>query len=225
MNYLFANTVLDQFFQAPITGLIIITTILVSYLGFKDEGLINKLIFAPNYIHRKGGVEYLRFITSGFIHANWLHLLFNALVLWEFGRIVELTFKQYFENWGATLYILLYFLGLIVSDIYSFFRHKDNPNYVALGASGAVSAVLFAAIIFMPLLPLRLIFVPFVEIPAIVMGILYLLYSYYMGKKGNDNVGHDAHFWGAVWGFVFTLACGGKELLLIFLAQMSVLLG
>lgn len=222
MNYLFANTVLDQFFESPITALIVITTVLISYLAFKDENLKYKLIFAPNFMHTKGISESYRFISSGFIHADWLHLLFNALVLWEFGRIVEILYKSEFGNLGQTLYILLYFLGLIVSALYDFYKHKNNPNYVALGASGAVSAVLFAAIVFMPLLPLRLIFVPFVKIPAIAMGILYLLYSYYMSKRNYDNVGHDAHFWGAIWGIIFTFLCGGMPLLQKFMLQMGI---
>ena len=222
MHYLFAQpTVLDQVTQAPITALIVATTVLISYLAFKDENLRNKLIFAPAHMHQQGMSEMYRFITAGFIHANWLHLLFNALVLWEFGRIVEMMYKANFESFGTTLYLALYFGGLILSSLYSYFKHKHNHYYYALGASGAVSGVLFAAIVFMPLLPLGLIFVPFLRVPAIAMGILYLLYSYYMGRKGTDNIGHDAHFWGAVWGFAFTLLCGGSDLFQLFIAQIS----
>lgn len=152
---------------------------------------MNKLILTPYWVERKK--EYYRFITSGFIHANYQHLLFNMLSLFFFGYIVE--------AWlGTGLYVLLYVSAIVISDIPTYLKHKNNSNYASLGASGAVSAVIFASII---LHPVNIILIYFVPMPAIVFGILYLAYSYYMDKKNNDHINHSAHFYGAVVGLAF----------------------
>jgi len=145
-----------------------------------------------------------RFLTSGFIHADWWHLGINMFVLWSFGNAVE---KYYYPaelgEFSTLKYMALYFGGIIVSSIPSFIRYGNAPHYAALGASGGVSAVLFANIIFEPWNTLMIFPIP-VEIPLIIAGIGYLAYSWYMDKKGTDNIGHMAHFTGALWGFFFT---------------------
>lgn len=152
---------------------------------------MNRLILTPYWIERKK--EYYRFITSGFIHADLKHLIFNMISLYFFGYIVE--------AWlGTGLYVLLYITAIVVSDIPTYLKHKNNSNYASLGASGAVSAVIFASIL---LHPINLIFIYFIPMPAIVFGILYLAYSYYMDKQSRDNVNHSAHLYGAVYGLLF----------------------
>ena len=148
--------------------------------------------------------EYHRLISYGFIHANWMHLLFNMLTLFFFGGIVASGFKYLFGSFGGLVYIAFYILALIISTLPDLFKYKNMAYYNAVGASGAVSAVLFAAILFNPGMKLMFIFLP-IPITAWFFGILYLAYSYYMAKKQIDNIGHSAHFWGAVFGFVFPI--------------------
>lgn len=185
-----------------ITYIILGITGWVTYKAFQDGQLKWKFVFNAYQIKHRN--EWYRLFSHGLIHADWIHFGFNAYVLFSFGRIVELTYLQVFGiTKGYVNYILLYVGALAVSCFYSFAKHHDNPNYNALGASGAVSAVLFSSIAIYPTMPLQIIFIP-INIPAWIMGGLYLLYSNYMAKKQMDNIGHDAHFWGAVFGFVVT---------------------
>jgi membrane associated rhomboid family serine protease len=182
-----------------ITWLIIGVTALVSYLAFQNSELKNKLQFnAAKIIHEK---EYYRLVSHAFIHANWSHLAVNMLVLFFFGRNIEAYFEHYFSNRATIYFLILYFGGILVSNIWSLIKHKNNYYYNAVGASGAVSAVLFSAIFFNPWEPLYLFAI--VPIPGILFALGYLFYSYQKSKKGNDNVAHDAHFLGAVFGFIF----------------------
>lgn len=185
-----------------ITIIIIAITSVVSILAFSNRELQGKLLFSPIMIaeHRQG----YRFLTHALVHADWMHLIINMFVLLSFGRAVEEFFSYFFAAKGWYFYILLYIGGILISSTPSYVQHKDNKFYHAVGASGAVSAAVFASILISPLTGIRFIFIPF-DIPAFIFGILYLIYSAYMAKKGNDNIGHDAHFWGAVFGFVFTI--------------------
>ena len=145
--------------------------------------------------------EYYRFLTHGFVHADWGHLLINMYVLYAFGEQIEFYFDTIFTPaLGKILYLALYLGAIILSSLPAYYKHKHNPYYGALGASGGTSAIVFAFIIFGPWE-----WFVFPPLPAILLGIGYLWYSSYMGKKGQDNIGHDAHFWGAVFGFVFTM--------------------
>ena len=185
-----------------ITLLIVVMTGILSYQAFENPRMRGRMLFIPDVINRMG--EYDRFLTHGFIHADWMHLLINLFVLYQFGEIAEQYFKDEFGPlMGAILYTVLYIGGIVVSSIPSYVKHRENRMYAALGASGAVSAVVFVNIFFDPWSRLYLYFV--IRIPIVLAGILYLWYSDYMGKKGRDNVGHDAHFYGAVWGFSFTV--------------------
>jgi len=187
--------------ELPIITLIILgITVLVSYSALQNVSQLNKLMFYPTAI-RRNPKEWWRFITHGFIHADYTHLAFNMITLFFFGRNLEYLFGQIFGN--PMVYVLFYFAALVFSSIPTYFKHKDNYHYCALGASGAVSAVMFAAIMFDPWQTLRFNF--FIPIPAILFAIGYVAYSSYMSKKANDNIGHDAHLWGAVFGILFPL--------------------
>lgn len=186
-----------------ITLAIIIVTALISVTAFQNESTLRKLIFSPYTVARNNS-EWYRFFTSGFIHSGWLHLALNMYVLWMFGGMVETIFEAYFFPAGKFLYVALYVLAIPISETYSYIKHKDNYTYASLGASGAVAAVVFASILFEPMNKLIIFPIP-IGIPACIFGPLYLAYSAYMGTQNRDNIGHDAHFWGAVFGFVFPL--------------------
>jgi len=184
-----------------ITFFIIGVTAVISYITFSNRELANKLQFnAAQIIHRK---EYYRLVSHAFIHANWIHLNVNMMVLYFFGRNIEAYLAYYFGNKATAYFLLLYLGGILASNGWSLIKHKNNYYYNAVGASGAVSAVLFATIFFQPWEPLYLFAV--LPIPGILFAIGYLFYSYQMGKKQNDNVAHDAHFLGAVFGFIFPI--------------------
>ena len=184
--------------------IIVLITCITSYMAFNNESLRQKLLFSPYTIKRTD--EYHRFISSGFIHGDWIHLLFNMYVLYEFGKIVEVAYAAYFGTMSNLYFLALYFGGMVVAQLYSYYKHQDNAYYAALGASGAVASIVFSFIAFAPLAPLTFVFFPFVQFPAIVLGLLYLAYSYYASNNANDNIGHDAHFYGAVFGFLFTIS-------------------
>lgn len=187
------------------TGLniiIIAATVVVSFLAFSNTDLFDKLRFNAWMIkHRK---QSYRFVSYGLVHAGWMHLFINMWVLYSFGGIVEKTFQVYFGIKGILFYGLLYLGGLLFSTLFDFMKNKDNPYYNAVGASGAVSAVVFSRILFFPTGGIYIFPIPF-EIPAWAFGILYLIYSAYMVKRGEDNIGHSAHFWGAIFGLVYTV--------------------
>jgi membrane associated rhomboid family serine protease len=187
-----------------LTLLIVIVTVVISFLGFNNRDIIARLIFSPHHMERSR--EYYRFLSHGLIHADFIHLLFNMYVLYLFGGMVE---SIYSTIEGATagriLFFVLYLSALVASSMKTFFEYRESPTYSALGASGAVSAIVFSAIALYPQMSLSLFFIP-VPILGWIFAILYLLYSAYMARKNYDNIGHDAHFWGAVYGIVFTAA-------------------
>ncbi|MDQ6843123.1 MAG: rhomboid family intramembrane serine protease [Bacteroidota bacterium] len=183
-----------------ITIIIIIITVIVSIAGFRSEKIIDDLIFYPPAVTERK--QYYRFITCGFIHADIGHLFFNMYAFYLFGNITEDIFLAIFGNYGKLLYIIMYVLALIVCLIPSFLKNKTNPNYRSLGASGAVSAVVFAYIMFNPVAGIGLIFIP-IFIPGFLFGIIYLVVSYLLDKKGGSHINHSAHIWGALFGIIF----------------------
>ncbi|OYT14831.1 MAG: rhomboid family intramembrane serine protease [Bacteroidetes bacterium 4572_77] len=183
--------------------IIIVITILVSISAWNQADLFAKLRFNPTLIKERK--EYWRAFSYGLIHADWIHLGINMFVLYSFGSVVIQYFSLVFPGSGIAFYLLLYVGGLAVSVVPAYIKHKNNPYYNAVGASGAVSAVLFSSIVFDPMNEIYLFPIPF-GVPAVVFGILYIAYSAYMNKKANDNVGHDAHLWGGVYGFLLTMA-------------------
>ena len=182
-----------------VTFIIIGITSILSFLAFQDERLMDKLQFnAAQIIHQK---QYYRLISHAFIHIGWTHLIVNMLVLYFFGRHVENYFSYFFHSRALIYFILLYFGGILVSNLWGLIKHQNNYYYNAVGASGAVSAVLFTFIFLNPWEKLYLFAI--IPIPGILFGAGYLFYSYRMSKKESDNVAHDAHFLGAVFGFFF----------------------
>ena len=184
-----------------ITNITVGITCLVSLMLMQNEAGKARLLFHPVTIRESQ--QWYRFLTSGFIHADGVHLLVNMFVLWSFGNAIErYYYPAFLGEFSAWLYVLLYFGGIVAASVPSYLRHNRDPNYAALGASGGVSAVVFAAIFFEPWQNLYLYGV--IAIPQILAGAAYLYYSWYQDKKATDNVAHMAHFAGAVWGFVFT---------------------
>ena len=188
-----------------ITVIIIAITCIVSILCFNGTLNGNKLIFNAYQVwHRK---EWYRMLTSGIIHSGWGHLFFNMLTLHFFGRVVEQYFSAAFGGVpGAVLYVVLYVSALAISSLGDLVKYRDNWNYNALGASGAVSAVLFASILFAPKMGIYIYLIP-IPVPGYIFAPLYLLYCWYMAKRNMDNIGHTAHFWGAVYGILFPIIC------------------
>ncbi|KAA5546462.1 rhomboid family intramembrane serine protease [Adhaeribacter rhizoryzae] len=185
-----------------VTLILIIITVGISMYAWSNEDLMRKWIFHPFYVNKNH--QYYRFITSGFLHADWVHLFFNMLTLYFFGDIVETVFVYHYgPEIGILLYLFIYFGGMIVADIPSYIKHKKDYDYRALGASGAVSAIIFSSILFSPTREICL--YAFICMPGFIFGLLYLIYSYYQGKRMGDNINHDAHFYGAVFGFILTI--------------------
>jgi len=185
-----------------LTVAIIILTVLVSLGAFQNAQLFDKLRFDPFTMTDKK--EWYRFFSYALLHADWGHLLINMFVLYSFGQNVEYFFGFFFGSKAVLYFILLYVGAVFISVTPSFEKNKNNPYYTAVGASGAVAAILFSSILMYPQGKIIFLLLP-IPIPAYIFGIIYLVYSAYMAKKGRDNVGHDAHFWGAVFGFVFTI--------------------
>lgn len=185
---------LDLPFNHSIT--LIIITVIVSLIAFSNQKVMNRLIFWPPAM-QKG--QFDRFITHGFVHADGAHLLFNMITLFFFGSAIETFYRQYAFNMG---FVLFYLGGLIISILPSYLKHKNDFQWASLGASGAVSAVLFAYILFKPW---NLIFVFFIPVPAIIFAILYIGYTIWSNKRSVGNINHSAHLWGATYGILMTI--------------------
>ena len=180
-----------------ITLTLIAVTVLVSWQAWERPRLLDRLILWPPAIDRQQ--QYDRLLTHGFIHADGMHLIFNMITLYSFGQVMEGYFSARITPIG---YLLFYLSAVVVAILPTFMKHRHDASYRSLGASGAVSAVLFASIL---LDPWNLIFLFFIPIPAFIFGGLYVWYSIWMDKRGGDNVNHSAHLWGALYGMMFTL--------------------
>ncbi len=185
----------------PVTIALIIANIILSLIAFSNSNVMNKTIMWPYGVKRKN--QYYRFLTSGFIHADYMHLIFNMFTFYFFGQNLEIYFS-YYQLGGSVSLLALYLAGLIVSDIPTYFKQKDNPDYLCLGASGAVSAVVFGSIIFSPWSSIYIFGA--IKISAAAYAILFLVYCIYMSKKGGGHINHDAHLWGSLFGLAFTVA-------------------
>ncbi len=183
-----------------ITLAIIGLTAAISIMAFNNKDLMMRYMFIPYSVHEYN--EYQRAVTHVFIHANWAHLLMNMFVLYNFGTILEREFFVMGQPYPELHYLLLYFGAGLFATIIPYARNKNNSSYMSLGASGSVSGILFAFICLMPNTKLMLLFIP-VAFPAYVFGVLYLIYEYYMDKRGGTGVAHDAHIGGAIFGIVF----------------------
>lgn len=193
---------------------IIIITCIISITAFNRPDEIDKLSMWPYMVREHN--QYYRFITGGLVHADYMHLGFNMLTLWFFGRNIEIIFQQLFGN--KIYFLLFYVLALIVSDIPSYVRHRNNYSYRSIGASGAVSAVVFAAILFQPWATILVFVIP---MWAILYGVLFLGYSVYMSRRGGDGINHDAHFWGAIFGVLFPLVLKWDVVVPVFMYQIT----
>lgn len=185
-----------------VTLILIIITVGISWYAWQNQDVMHRLIFTPYTVRRDN--SWYRFLTSGFLHADLTHLFFNMFTFYFFGQAVEYTFINIFGPiTGILIFLLIYIGGIIVSDIPTYFKHKDDPGYRALGASGGVAAVVFSSILFYPTQDICLYAI--LCIPGFILGILYLMYSYFQGKRMGDNINHDAHLYGAVYGFLISL--------------------
>lgn len=183
-----------------ITLIILLLTCVISFTAFSNEKITNDLIFYPTAVTNHH--QWYRFITCGFIHADFMHLAFNMYTFYLFGDMVERAFTAIYGEMGKALYIVMYISSLVVCLLPTYFKHKNDYYYRSLGASGAVSAVIFIGIFLNPTMGMGIFPIPF-HIPAFIFGPLYLGISAYLAKKGHGNINHSAHIWGAVYGVVF----------------------
>jgi membrane associated rhomboid family serine protease len=187
-----------------ITFLIIVITSLTSFIAFSKQTMKEDLLFWPFRIKRQG--QLYRFITHGALHADAMHLIFNMVSFYSFGIALEnYLFLALFGNLSRALLAIMYITAIIVAVIPDYFKYRDQSFYRSLGASGAVSAVVFSAITIQPKMPIQFFFIPY-PIPGYVFGIGFLILSAALAKKGGGNIGHNAHFWGSIYGVVFTYA-------------------
>jgi membrane associated rhomboid family serine protease len=182
-----------------ITVILIAITCIVSWLALNNRQLLDRLILWPPAIDRLK--QYDRLVTHGFIHADFSHLLFNMITLYFFSRDVE---GLVLQRIGAVGYGLFYLSAIVVAILPTYTRHRHDSQYRSLGASGAVSAVLFASILMAPWTGIYIFFIP-IPVPAIIYAVLYIGYSIWMDRRGTDNVNHSAHLWGAAYGVMFML--------------------
>ncbi|MCM2336161.1 MAG: rhomboid family intramembrane serine protease [Pseudomonas sp.] len=180
-----------------LTYALIAITVLVSWLAFERPRLLERLILWPPAIDRKK--QFDRLLTHGFIHADWQHLLFNMITLFFFGRFAEQVISELI---GPVGFVAFYLSAIVIAILPTYLRHRHDAHYRSLGASGAVSAVLFAFIL---INPWSLIFIFFLPVPAILYGVFYVGYSFWMDRKGTDNTNHSAHLSGAIYGVLFML--------------------
>ncbi len=180
------------------TLLLVGVTVALSWYCFERPRLLDRLLLWPPAIQRQH--QYDRFVTHGFVHADWQHLLFNMVTLYFFGREVERLFMPYI---GSTGFVLFYVSAIVVAMLPTYLRHRHDPQYRSLGASGAVSAVLF---VFILAAPWSLIFVFVLPVPAILYAVIYVGYSVWADRNAHDNINHSAHLAGAAYGVLFTVA-------------------
>jgi membrane associated rhomboid family serine protease len=185
-----------------ITLIITIITVAISILAMYNEPLMDKMIFNPYTVQRKN--EWYRFISSGFIHADFIHLAFNMFSFYMFSDYVEQFFSMIFGAQGLILYIILYISSLAVCLIPTYLKHKHQYHYNSLGASGAVSAIVFVGIFLQPTIQIGFFIIPPI-IPGFIFGPIYLAITAYLSKNGQSGINHSAHLWGSIYGIVFLI--------------------
>ncbi|MGN6150885.1 MAG: rhomboid family intramembrane serine protease [Lysobacteraceae bacterium] len=197
-----------------VTLALIAITVVVSWQAFEKPRLLNRWVLWPPAVDRQG--QYDRLLTSGFVHADWWHLIFNMVTLYSFGPAMESHLASRITEIG---YLVFYLSAVVVAILPSYVRHRQDASYRSLGASGAVSAVLFGFILLDPWAGIYLFLIP-VAIPAFLFAGLYLAYTAWMDKRGGDNINHSAHLWGALYGVGFTLALN-PELAVRFVRRLA----
>lgn len=199
-----------------ITLLLIVLIGITSYMAFNNQEMYYKMLHMPYLEAREQ--QYYRWLSSIFVHANMTHLLINLLVLYSFGQVVENHFLAIFgEMLGRVNFLMLFILSGVAADIPTYFKHRNNPNFASLGASGAVSGVMLSSVLFSPWETWYFFFV--IPVWAIVAAVLYLVYSSYASRQGGGFIDHDAHFYGAVFGALFTIVLEPK-IFPFFIAQL-----
>lgn len=196
---------------APVASIIFVITILVTLLAFSNETLYGKLMLHPHSVYR--GEKTYTIITSGFIHKDWAHLFFNMMSYYFFAFRLE----AYLGHWQ---FGLLYMASMVLSDLPSIIKHKNDFWYHSLGASGAISAVVFSCILFDPRSSMYILPLP-IAIPAVLFGVLYLAYCAYASRQSRDAINHDAHFFGAISGVMITIILY-HQIIPHFLQQLGV---
>lgn len=191
--------------ELSITLITVIITTIVSIGAFNSHKLMEELIFYPPAVSQRN--QWYRFFSCGLIHADWGHLIFNMLALYLFGRIVEVQFVEIFQQNGKPFYLVMYIAALGVSILPTYFKNKNNYHYRSLGASGAVSAVIFAGLLIAPYTEVIVFLIP-IPIPGFIFAPLYLIISAIFDKKGAGNINHSAHIWGALFGLAFVIVLG-----------------
>lgn len=186
-----------------LTVVLILIISAVSIYAFQRPELVQKLLFQPYLIKHRN--EWYRFVSSAFVHGSWIHLLFNMFTFYFFGEAVEryVLKPRFGEVEGGIYFVVLFVVGVIVAHISTYSKYKDAYHYRSLGASGGVSAVVFCSIMFYPANDLCL--YGLLCIPGFILGPLYLIYSYYQGRRGADNINHEAHLYGALFGILFSI--------------------
>jgi membrane associated rhomboid family serine protease len=191
--------------ELSITLILVIITAIVSLTGFSNQKVIDDLIFYPPAVSRHN--QWYRFFSCGLIHADYGHLIFNMLALYLFGKGVENGFVALIGPSGRYVYLFMYVSALLISLLPTYFRNRDNYHYKSLGASGAVSAVIFAGLMLAPETEVYIFFIP-IPIPGFIFAPLYLLISAVLDRKGGGNINHSAHIWGAIYGLAFVIVMG-----------------
>lgn len=191
----------EYILYTPVASMILVFTLVTSVYAFSNPELFGKFMLHPYSVARRKNVHTV--LTSGIIHRDWMHLAFNMLTFFFFAFPLERVLAQ-LSSWGHAQFFLIYLLALILSDVPTIFRHKNNYGYHSLGASGAISAVLFSYILFNPTMSLYLFFIP-IPIPAIIFGPLYLVYCAWASNAARDTINHDAHLYGALTGLALTI--------------------
>ena len=174
-------------------------TVAISLLAWQKPAWLDAMMMSPYRIQKKQ--EYWRFLTSGFIHADFMHLFFNLFSFYFFGMQLEYIFSMIFPGFGGYIFVLFYLLGILVADLPTYFKQRNNPHFNSLGASGAVSAVIFAGIMFFPTEKIYLF--GFVGIPGFIYAGLFTWYSIAMDRRGRDYVNHSAQLYGGLFGILF----------------------
>lgn len=182
-----------------ITVILICITVAISFYAFNKPALLQKLMMNPYLIKKEG--QYYRFVSSGFIHKDHTHLLWNMFSFYFFGTAVEQNFSAVFGEAGIYYFIVLYLTAIIISDVPTYLKERNNTDYNSLGASGGIGSVIFVFIILQPLQSICLYFA--LCMPGFVFGVGYMAYTYYQGRKSKDNINHDAHLYGALYGLLF----------------------
>ncbi|GAB3895105.1 rhomboid family intramembrane serine protease [Larkinella knui] len=199
-----------------VTLAIIVITGLVSFYAWRNDSFLDSMVLNPQKVLKRG--QWYRLLTSGFVHADMSHLLFNMFTLYFFGSLIEQVFSLLFEGAGPIYLLIFYLVAIVVSDIPTLIRQRNKSNYNSLGASGGVSALLFGAIMFQPTEKIYLMGI--IGIPGFIFGALYMGYSFYESRQGRGTINHDAHLYGAIFG-IFVVVLLYPPVVGTFIQQIS----